>query len=68
MTTTEKMIEFLPWVQNILIPEVINHPDANQNANYKNSYSDTFTHIPFVLERLIPSYFLDSHFFYNKVI
>lgn len=59
MTTPKLMLEFLPWVQNILIPEVLQHPLINENPNYKNKWSNNFNYSPFVLERMIPFYFTD---------
>lgn len=67
MCSPEKMLKFIPWVTEILIPAVIEHPLSITDAKYNVSLSSDeclqkfgipyYPHTPFVIERLTKSFF-----------
>lgn len=54
MTTPNKMLLFIEW-NKILMEKALEHPKIKENANYKRKY---YSHLPFVIERLNPCFFI----------
>lgn len=71
MCSPTRMLQFIPWVIEILIPAVQAHPLAMTNSLYIGSVSPNecmekwgvpyYPHVPFVLERLNKAFFSDEN-------
>jgi hypothetical protein len=69
MCTPKYMEKFIPWVTETLIPAVVAHPLAKTDATYHGTLSPNkllqlcgvpyYPHIPFVIERLTKSFFMN---------
>lgn len=70
MCTPFKMLQFIPWVLDTLIPAVKGHPLSMENSKYPIRHKDThlvqlcgvpyYPHIPFVIERLNKGFFMQA--------
>lgn len=67
MCTPDKMTGFIHWNQQKIVPAVLLHHLSFENAFYCTGYNEEqclnlwglpyYTHVPFAIERLNPSYF-----------
>ena len=70
MCTPSKMIQFIPWVLDILIPAVKAHPLSMKDSTYPFRPLDTdlqtlcsvpyYPYVPFVIERLTKGFFMQA--------